>query len=168
MALGAHRPPSLGLSRVLAVSPLLDPARSTAAIDSRPLIKKYFLNKWRRSLIRKQELYPQLYKFGDLLGLDSVLEITAALVRRYSDYDGVSDYFQKYTLTGKALSGLETPALMVTARDDPVIPVRDFEGLELPAHSTVNLQQWGGHNAFLQDLAGRRWYEPLMLELFKD
>ncbi len=72
------------LRRVVSISPVLDPDKATDMIDSNPLILSYFLKKWRRSLILKQSLYPDLYDFTDILKMESLREMTARLLEKYT------------------------------------------------------------------------------------
>ncbi len=78
--------PIPNLRQVVAVSAALDPEVSTARADRHPLIRRYFLKKWRRSLAIKQQLFPDLYDFSDILRLQTLRAITDALVERYSHY----------------------------------------------------------------------------------
>ena len=51
------------ISKVVSISPVLDPDKATYMIDNNPFILRYFLKKWRRSLCIKQGLFPNLYDF---------------------------------------------------------------------------------------------------------
>ena len=55
------------LSHIISISPVLDPEKSTCAIDDVSLLRKYFRKKWSRSLQKKQQLFPELYDFKDFL-----------------------------------------------------------------------------------------------------
>ena len=55
-----HQDPIKNLWHAVAVSPVLDPAKSTLKIDQYPLIRIYFLRKWLRSLKKKQRLFPDV------------------------------------------------------------------------------------------------------------
>ena len=64
-----HQDPIKNLWHAVAVSPVLDPAKSTLKIDQYPLIRIYFLRKWLRSLKKKQRLFPDVYDFAPLMPL---------------------------------------------------------------------------------------------------
>jgi hypothetical protein len=162
----AAEKPLPGLAHVVAVSPALDPAAATANIDRHPLIRSYFLRKWRRSLAIKQRFYPGLYDFGDVLAMPTVLAATEALLRRYSDFPSSREYFEAYRLTGRALSDLPVPTTLITSRDDPIIPVADFIGLEVNAQTRVQIHPHGGHNGFLTGFRLRSLYERSIPALF--
>lgn len=166
VALRCAQDPIPGLKHVVAISPVLDPDESTSRADRHPVIRRYFMKKWRRSLSVKQALFPGLYDFGPLLKLKTIQATTEALLKRYSDYPSARDYFRAYTLTGGALSGLPLPATLLTAADDPIIPVRDFHCLSLPPSARLVVCRHGGHNGFLEGLRLRSCYERNIPELF--
>jgi len=159
VALGCGRDPITGLAHVVAVSPVLDPDESTSRADRHPVIRRYFMKKWRRSLRNKQTLFPSLYDFGPLLKLKTIQATTEALLKCTGDYPSARDYFRAYTLTGDALSGLPLPATLLTAADDPIIPVRDFRRLRLPSSARLVICRHGGHNGFLEGIRLQSRYE---------
>ena len=109
--------PIPNLRQVVAVSAALDPEVSTDRADRHPMIRRYFLKKWRRSLAIKQQLFPDLYDFSDIQRLQTLREITDALIERYSHYPSARAYFRDYTLTGDALRSIAVPTALLTAQD---------------------------------------------------
>jgi uncharacterized protein len=156
--------PLRNLKHILSISPVLDPEKSTHAIDTYPLLRKYFREKWSRSLLKKQALYPELYNFADVFKLETISEMTEVMVKRYSVYQSSAEYFRGYAVRGDALANLTVPVTIVTAQDDPIIPPEDFYDLKLPASSELIIHRYGGHNAFLESLSGRAWYQQKMLD----
>jgi predicted alpha/beta-fold hydrolase len=161
----AHEPIE-ALRHVMAVSPVVDPARATRAIDRSGLLRWYFLKKWRRSLRRKQALYPDRYDFSGLLPIQSIGSLTDALIRASGVYHSSEEYFRGYTITGPDLEQATVPVTIVISRDDPAIPADDFIGLRLAPHGKLIIHNYGGHNGFLSSLLGATWYEERMLDLF--
>jgi predicted alpha/beta-fold hydrolase len=156
--------PIANLAHVFSISPALNPEKSTSAIDNNPLLRKYFQQKWARSLIKKQALFPDLYDFKDVIALDSIAEMTEVMVQRYSDFNNSKDYFQGYAVLGNALRELTTPTTIITSQDDPIIPVEDFLNLKRNQLTSLIIHPYGGHNGFLETIAGRTWYERKILE----
>ena len=152
------------LKHVVSISPVLDPEKSTNAIDANPLLRKYFRRKWSRSLQKKQTAFPNLYNFNELLKLEKIAEMTEALIRRYSEYENSSDYFRHYAVMGDTLANLTVPTTIITAQDDPIIPVEDFYGLKLHPSTDLIVHRYGGHNGFLETLSGRAWYEKKIMD----
>ena len=156
--------PIENLKQVVSISPVLDPEKSTNAIDNNPLLRHYFRRKWSRSLMKKQALFPDLYDFSEVLKLKTLLEMTEVLIRRYSEYEDASDYFRHYAVQGDALANLNVPTTIVTAQDDPIIPVEDFYDLKLSPSTNLIVHPYGGHNGFLETLSGRAWYEKKLID----
>lgn len=166
IALRCDKRPIPNLRHVVGISPVLDPAASTDLADRHPLIRSYFMGKWRRSLITKQSLYPERYDFSAVLRLPTIRETTARLVAEHSDYPGLDDYFRDYTLTGDRLRSLPVPTTIVTAADDPVIPAADFDRLRLNRSTRVVLRPHGGHLGFLDGRSLQSRYERDLPEFF--
>lgn len=158
--------PIAGLRHIVAVSPALNPAEATARIDRHPLIRGYFLKKWRQSLALKQSFFPTRYDFTPALRLQTVLGVTEHLIEHYSRYPSAAAYFADYTLTGDALAAMTTPASLLTALDDPIIPAADFKTLRLAPSAEVVIQRHGGHNGFLNGLGLQSRYETDIPDLF--
>lgn len=154
------------LAHAVAISPVLDPDRATSAIDASPMIRAYFLKKWRRSLRKKQALFPGRYDFSDILKLSSIREVTDRLLSRYSDFKTTGDYFARYTLLKDALRTLAVPATIITARDDPIIPPDDFSQLLLNRNTRLILHSHGGHSGFIEGPSLSSWIDAKMIELF--
>jgi hypothetical protein len=166
IALRCGQAPIANLKHVVAISPVLDPDESTSRADAHPLIRRYFMKKWRRSLSVKQALFPDIYDFGPLLQLKTIRATTEALLKRYSPYASAPDYFRAYTLTGDALSELLLPTTLLTAEDDPIIPAADFRRLSLPSLANLVISRYGGHNGFLEGFRLRSRYEQELPALF--
>ncbi|MEO6226357.1 MAG: alpha/beta fold hydrolase [Thermomonas sp.] len=143
----------LQLARVAAVCPALDPNRTTTAMEhGLPFYERYFLRKWTRSLRRKRDLYPQRHAIDEeQLRSRRLRSLTAWLVARHTEFADVDAYFDGYRISGDRMAALQVPADILTAADDPVIPVDDFHHWQLPADAYVEIAAHGGHCAFLCD-----------------
>ena len=160
--------PVENLCHIVGISPVLDPAKSTARADRNTLIRRYFLKKWRRSLNTKQKLYPDLYNFSKVNVLSTIHEITDWLLEEYSDYSSAQDYFRDYSILGGALKNIQVCTTIITAKDDPIIPVEDFYTLEINDAIKLIIQSYGGHNGFIDGLLLKSWYEQILADLFDE
>ena len=158
--------PIENLCHAVSISPVLNPQKSTTKIDQITFIRKYFLAKWRRSLTKKQALFPGLYDFEDVMGLKTIQALTDALLEKYSDFPTAQDYFDAYAVMGSAIAGIHTPTTIVTAQDDPIIPIKDFYDLELNKHIRLVIHPRGGHNGFITGFKLQSWYEDMIIRLF--
>jgi predicted alpha/beta-fold hydrolase len=150
--------PICNLRHVVAVSPVLDPRKATDAMDRGLFVyRSYFVKKWKRSLRKKQSLFPHRYNFDELMGCQTLMEITERILPRYSPYPTPQEYFRTYTLTDRRFSELSVPLLVLAAADDPIIPVEDFLRLEGNHHLRVQVEQHGGHCGFLRNYRLQSW-----------
>ena len=151
------------LAWVFAVCPPISPSVAMRAIEASPVYSYYFLRKWRSSLKRKQALFPQvpLFAASELRG--SLRELTQSLVSRHTDFGTVENYFNGYSIAGDALAALDVPATILTAADDPIIPVADFHALKLSASTERVIVPHGGHCGFIADASLRSWAEDFLV-----
>ena len=147
----------------LAVCPAVDPDRTMQAIDQGWMgYRLYFVRKWQQALASKQQAFPARYDFTRALELRSVSALTDHFVRDHTDYPSTRAYFDRYTLTGPALS--DTEATVVYAADDPVIPVAGFADLA-PGIELVPVAR-GGHCAFLDHPRRASWIDRYAADHF--
>lgn len=159
--------PQAGIPLVyaLAVSPAISPSDAMNAIERAPwFYEAYFLRKWRRSLLTKQRAFPQasLFSSDDMRG--SLRELTRALVLRHTGYQTIEAYFDGYSIAGDRLTPMQVPTTILTAADDPIIPVEDFRKLQLPDCVELDIAPRGGHCGFIRSLRLTSWTEDYIAE----
>jgi predicted alpha/beta-fold hydrolase len=148
----ALRAPAAGLqlAGVAAVCPVLDPAVTMTQMEHGwRVYLRYFENKWRTSLQRKRALFPQQHAFDDRTLKLNMRALTEWLVQRHTDFPSLDAYFDGYSIAGARLAGLQMPADILMAADDPVIPIEEFKVLQLPADARLEMAARGGHCGFL-------------------
>jgi hypothetical protein len=158
--------PPVNMRQVVAVSPVIDPIHSTESIDRHPALLWYFRRKWCRSLRRKQALFPHRYDFSDILPHMNLMEMTERLIPRVSTYRDARSYLAAYAVTPGVFQHIRVPTAVITAIDDPVIPVADL--MALPENPRVEriIHPHGGHNGFLEAGLGT-WYERWLVKRLK-
>lgn len=150
----ALQAPSQGipLHYALAVCPIIDPSEGLFSLEATApwFYQAYFMNKWRRSLRAKQKAFPNVQYFELQELKQSLRGLTESLVLRHTDFDSLEAYLDGYSVAGRALAQMQVPATILTARDDPVIPVTAFEKLELPSSVELDIATYGGHCGFIR------------------
>ena len=150
------------------ICPAINPGATLHALDTGPkLFHKYFINKWRNTLVAKSAAWPGKYDFSDVLGLTNFTDITAKFVERYTEYGQLEKYLAAYTLTPDILQASRSPLAIITAQDDPVVPYADFHGLQDRAGLRFLAPKYGGHCGFVENFRLRSWAEHRVLELFE-
>jgi uncharacterized protein len=154
----------LDIDRVIAVSPVLDPAETMTALEKGwTAYHSYFVRKWASSLLKKQAAWPRDYDFADLVSGVGLRHMTAELVRRHTEYPSLEDYLNGYAITGEALAKLEVPAHIITAQDDPIIPVHGLARIAHPRALSITTVEHGGHCGFWDAVTGQSWVERRIL-----
>lgn len=162
----ALRAPAAGipLAHAVAVCPVVSPAQGLRAIEAAPwFYQEYFLRKWRGSLMRKRALFPERYSFPVAELRRSLRDLTAWLVEQHTDFGTLERYLDGYSIAGDRLATLAVPASILTAADDPIIPVEDFRTMTLPAHARLDIVPHGGHCGFLLDASLRSYAEDYVV-----
>jgi uncharacterized protein len=150
----------LKIARVVAISPELDPGETLRAVErGLSFYHRYFMRKWALSLLRKQAAWPSDYDFGGMLRLPSLRQMTEEMVRRFTPYGSLEEYLTGYSITGDKLASLRVPANLITAYDDPIVPVSGLQRLSRLPNLTVTVTRHGGHCGFFDQLAGPTWLE---------
>jgi predicted alpha/beta-fold hydrolase len=150
----------LELEKVVAVCPVADPRHTLARLEGGwPVYRSYFVWKWRRSLAQKQAAWPRLYDLGEVRAMGNLTDMTDFLARRYGGYPSLEDYLQGYAITGDALAAIRHPTRIITAADDPIIPVEDFDRVARPPALAVSRTALGGHCGYYDAGRGGTWIE---------
>lgn len=162
----SERTPFHNLRKVVAICPALHPGRATDALDAHPATRRYYRQRWLRSLRAKQERFPNIYQFDALEEVATCRGMTQWLVEshrwRAADFATVDDYFRAYSVLGDDLANLTVRATLITAADDPVVPVVDFYALAPHPLIDIQIHPHGGHCGFI-DAPPLRFLMPEMI-----
>lgn len=156
-----HAPAAgVALTHAVAVCPVISPRAGLSAIESAPwFYERYFLIKWGGSLKRKQALYPHRFAFTRRELGANLRHLTQLLVERHTEFGTLDNYLDGYSVAGQRLAALTVPVSILTAADDPIIPVEDFHELALPPSARLDIAPFGGHCGFIQDFRLRSFAE---------
>lgn len=167
----------MNLSLAISVNGAIDlaaSAKSFLKIENK-IYDKYFVQ-----LLKglNRELYPQ--GFFNSIGalsieeLNKKLPLTANLIdydnqftAPLSGYKDAWDYYESCSAKQK-IQDIKTQTIILTAKDDPIIPVKSFLNLQLPANIELSVQEFGGHLGYLTKqitpLGNHRWMDWFLLE----
>lgn len=157
----------LDIGRIVAVCPVIDPANAMDSMESGlRFYEWYFERKWTRSLNTKKRCFPELYGDENWYEIRGLRERTQYLAARHG-YSSAEEYFRGYSVGEGRLADLAVPATILTAADDPIVPVDDFH--TLPGNSCLELliALKGGHCSFLKNWNFDSLAEDLILERFR-
>ena len=168
LRIAADRGLEIGVDGVVAICPPVDPAHAMDALNRGWFVyERYFFNKWRNSLKRKLECFPDLDYAADLAAARSLDDLNRIFIPAHTVYEDVDEYFRAYALVGDRLASLAMPAFAIATEDDPIIPVGDFERIDPIAALRIEIHRHGGHCGFIENLGARSWIEGRLLEILR-
>ena len=157
----------LELEKVAAVCPVIHPPSTLVALEQGFfLYRTYFIRKWKKSLMKKQAIFPETYHFNDPSIFKTLTVMTDFFVDRYTEFDGLDTYLNGYSLTGDVLGSLTIPTRIFSSSDDPVIPCQDLEKIARPGCLTVTVIPHGGHCGFITGPSLKSWMDERLGEWF--
>ena len=165
--LGPAAPPQL--CGVCAVCPTLDLAACVDAI-ARPgnrLYQSHFVRDLKSRMRRKARLFPGRFEIHGLDRVRTVREFDDAITAPCCGYAGAAEYYQRASAL-RVIDRVAVPALIVTSKDDPVVPFEIFRSPQIVANPRIELMapEFGGHCAFISHSRGpeRYWAEARLVE----
>lgn len=158
------------LAGVVAVSPNIDPTQCVAALEQPRnwLYHWHFLSSLKARMRRKAALFPGTWDLSPLPSLNTITQFDEAYTARDGGYRDVVDYYDRAGAR-HVLHQIAVPTLIITAQDDPFIPVSLFETPAIRGNGSITLAtlRYGGHCGFLQKHCrgeDRFWAENRILE----
>src|SRR5712691_2475404 len=165
--------------RAAAVNPPIDLEQSVVSLSRWSLrpYDKYFVRLLLRLLSDRQHLWPDA-SWGRF---PTCPDLLARLPRRLFDFDDqytapaagfrdAHDYYQRCS-SEQFLSHIRVPTLLLTSRDDPLVPVSMFERQyrtnNLPPSIRLHIAEGGGHLGYVArrgDDPDERWLDWRMVE----
>jgi len=156
------RAPEAGidLAQIVAVNPVIDPRSTMGAFEAGwSFYERHFLKKWLGSLQRKQAAFPDLYDFSPCMKMTTLRDVTSFMVEHCTSFGGLYEYLDGYSVAGDRLASMTVPTTIITAEDDPLIPIGDFHGLALSTSVELETLPYGGHCGFLEGYNLESWLE---------
>jgi predicted alpha/beta-fold hydrolase len=171
LRIGLHGPAGGVVPQLsIGICPSINPRATIQAIDQgSAMFRWYFSNKWKATVNAKIQAWPEYGTAAqNYLKAKSMLEITARFASEQTGYADMDSYLQAYTITPAALLDSPSPLAIITAADDPVIPVADFAGLTASgALRALDITAHGGHCGFIENLQLQSWAERRVLALLE-
>jgi uncharacterized protein len=168
--LGAAQPREL--RGVAAVCPTLDLAGCVDAI-ARPgngLYQRHFVRHLKSRMRRKAKLFPGQFALNGMDRVRTVREFDEAITAPHCGYRDAADYYERASAL-RVAERIAVPTLIITSKDDPVVPFAAFERPEVAGNPQIQVvaTERGGHCSFISRSAGaeRYWAEARVLEFCK-
>ena len=139
------------LKSTVVISPVIDPEISMRAMDNTSwILKKYFVNKWRRSLRRKMRLH-NISNLEEPLKYKNLEKMTEFFTKNFSPHIDVKELFSGYAITQVIINKIKNNTLIYSSVDDPCVPIEPLCKLHQTDNVKFKPQQYGGHCGFIDD-----------------
>ena len=98
------------------------------------------------------------YDLPEIADIRTCMGMTQAFVDHYTLYPNTTAYFADNTITPKMIKTLQTPVTVITADDDPIIPVSGFDPFQsLTPYLKIHIQPYGAHIGFIDIFPFQNW-----------
>jgi predicted alpha/beta-fold hydrolase len=162
-------PPS-PVKAVCAVSPIIEISPCVRALE-RPenfLYQWNFVRDLKRRIQRKDRYWPGKFDLTKLNQIRTVREFDEVFTAPHFGFKDAEDYYHRASAM-RVVDRICLPALVVTAQDDPFVPLAPFQDPKVVGnpHITVLACQSGGHCGFVGPASGEDdgyWAEKQIVE----
>ncbi len=152
--LGASAPSQL--KAVCAVSPTMDLALCVQALERRSNYPYQwnFVRNLKGRMRRKAAAFPGAFDLSPLGRIWTVRQFDEAYTAPHHGFVDAADYYHRASAL-RVLDRIQVPTLILTAADDPFVPVAPFHHPSVTGNPnvTVSITPHGGHCAYLEHAA---------------
>ncbi|MBV8867643.1 MAG: alpha/beta fold hydrolase, partial [Acidobacteriaceae bacterium] len=155
------------LTGVIAISTPIDLAESVRTIDkpSNFLYVRRFLDRLRSRVRRKSRISPDLYNEDGLEEVKSIWEFDDRFTAPLFGFGTAANYYATQSAIN-FLPAIRIPTLIITAKDDPLVPFEIYDDPVFRDNPALNLiaTKHGGHLGFLSRGRPRFWLDGFVLD----
>ena len=149
--LGDTPPPEL--KAVCAVSPTIDLGRAVEALERRSnfVYQWNFVRNLKARMRRKAEAFPNEYSLDALRRVWTVRAFDEAYTAPSHGFRDANDYYYRASAL-RVIDRIRVPALIITADDDPFVPLAPFREPAIANNPNITLviTPHGGHCAYVE------------------
>jgi predicted alpha/beta-fold hydrolase len=168
---GDQAPPEL--RAVCAVSPILEIGACVRALERRQnLVYQWnFVRGLKRRMRRKDRTHPGRFPIERLRDVRTVRQFDEYFTAPHFAFAGADDYYHKASAL-RVIHRVRVPTLVITAEDDPFVPVAPFLDPAVTSNPAITLMvtRHGGHCGFVTrgpDGGDCYWAEERIMEFVK-
>ena len=155
------------MAGVAAISTPIDLAACVRLLDrpSNRLYARRFLDRLKKRILLKERVTPGLFDLRDLSRVKTVYEFDDKFTARSFGF-GTADNYYATQSSNQYLEQIRVPALLVQAKDDPMIPFEIYRHPAISANPFLQLLavDHGGHLGFISKRRPRFWLDGMLLE----
>lgn len=145
------------LKAVCAVSPTMDLAVCVDALERRSNLAYQwnFVRRLKARMRRKAAVVPGVFTLDPLRRIWTVRQFDEAYTAPHHGFRDAADYYHRASAM-RVVDRIRVPALILTAEDDPFVPVGPFQHPAVTGNPLVTtiVTRHGGHCAFVEHATG--------------
>ena len=149
----ADAPPS-ALKGVSAISAVIELAECVQALERRQNIiyQWNFVRGLKARMRRKAATHPGRFPVARLADVRTVRQFDEYFTAPHFGFNGASDYYHRASAM-RVVDRIRLPALVITAQDDPFVPIGPFRDPQVTANPHIRLivTTHGGHCGFVSN-----------------
>lgn len=154
------------IDRTVAICPVICPHDTMNNLSSGfPLYEKYFVRRWKQSLLKKTQYFPEYDYLDRLKQVSNLKEMNEFFIPGYTPFNDCDSYFDAYHLREERLGKLTTPTTIITSEDDPIVRV-NMVPKERLNHLSVEVTRYGSHCAFIKNFKMQSWVDDRLVKIF--
>jgi len=158
------------LVAVAAVSPIIEISLCTRALEKpeNVLYQWNFVRDLKKRMRRKEQFNRGLFDLSRLNAVRTVREFDETFTAPYFGFRDAEDYYRRASAM-RVVDRIATPALIITAQDDPFVPSQPFGDPKVTSNPHIELHvcAHGGHCGFVGPQSGEDdgyWAENRIVE----
>jgi uncharacterized protein len=165
--LGTGAPPEL--KAVCGVSPVIELESCVRAIERRQNVvyQLNFVRNLRARMRRKARAFPGDWELAPLWRIWTIRAFDELYTAPHHGFAGASDYYHRASAM-RVIDRIAIPALILTAEDDPFVPVEPFRDPRVAQNPNIRtiVTPHGGHCGFVSEPNGYDgyWAERLLVD----
>ncbi len=152
---------------VCAVSAPIDLAASVRATGNRQniLYRRRFVSKLKQRVRRRNRMAPDLFPLGPLAQVRTIYDFDDLYTAKIFGF-GTADNYYRTQSSNQFLEHIRIPALLVQAKDDPMVPFAMYShpAIEHNPHIRLLAVEHGGHLGFLARGHSRFWLDTVVTD----
>jgi predicted alpha/beta-fold hydrolase len=155
------------IAGVCAISTPIDLAACVRQLDRRSnfIYARRFVRRLKERVQLKEKLTPGLFQLADLPRVKTIYDFDDRFTAPAFGF-GTADNYYATQSSNQFLDRIRVPALLVQAKDDPLIPFEVYQHPSFAQNPYLRLLvvEHGGHLGFLSKTRPRFWLDQVLLE----
>ena len=159
------------IAGVVAVSTPIDLAACSRELKKpiNLIYSRRFLDRLKKRIRLKEQLSPGLFNMGHLDAAKTVYDFDHLFTAQSFGFGSADNYYATQS-ANQFLDGIRVPALIVHAKDDPLVPFAVYDHPAFARNPFLRLVavEHGGHLGFLSRRKPRFWLDGLIMEWLEE